>query len=85
MDANLKSSDDFLPQKKINLSFEDKKLLNIIDKLVIKYRCLEFEVRKLKEAVIILDAKIHKKQSNYFEYSTDDEDEHFYLDYINGV
>jgi hypothetical protein len=60
------------------------KLIKRVEELEIKNRCLEFEVRKLKEAVIILEAKMNKKPLNYFEYSTDEE-EHFYLDNINGV
>jgi hypothetical protein len=61
------------------------KLIKRVDELEIKNRCLEFEVRKLKEGLILLEAKMNKKPLNYFEYSTDDEEEHFYLDHINGI
>lgn len=61
-----------------------EKLLNKIEELEIKNRLLEFEVGKLKEGLILLEAKMNKKPLNYFEYSTDEE-EHFYLDNISGV
>lgn len=56
-----------------------------IEELENKNRYLEFEVQKLKEAIILIDAKINKKPVNYFEYSTEEEEEYFYLDNISGV
>ena len=62
------------------------KLKSRIEDLEAHNRGLEVEIRKMKEALILLDAKIHKKPRNYFDYSTDDDDEeHFYLDHINGI
>lgn len=49
---------------------------------------LQFEVKKLKEAIILLEAKINKKPINYFSYSSSDEEndnDFFYLDNISGV
>lgn len=59
------------------------KLKSRIEDLEAHNRGFEIEIRKMKEALILLDAKIHKKASNYFEYSTDDEEpnDHFYLEH----
>ena len=57
------------------------KLMKRIEDLEVHNRGLEFEVRKLKEAIVLLDAKINKKPSNYFDYTdSETEDEHFYLE-----
>jgi hypothetical protein len=63
------------------------KLIKRVDELEIKNRTLEFEVRKLKEGLILLEAKMNKKPLNYFDIESTDssDDEHFYLDNINGV
>lgn len=63
------------------------KLIKRVDELEIKNRCLEFEITKLKEAIVLIDAKINKKPFSYFDVdSTDSSDnEFFYLDNINGV
>jgi hypothetical protein len=66
------------------------KLIKRIDELEIKNRTLEFEITKLKEAIVLIDAKINKKPFSYFDVdSTDSSDscdnDFFYLDNINGV
>lgn len=63
------------------------KLIKRVDELEIKNRCLEFEITKLKEAIVLIDAKINKKPFSYFDVdSTDSSDnDFFYLDNINGV
>ncbi len=63
------------------------KLIKRVDELEVKNRTLEFEITKLKEAIVLIDAKINKKPFSYFDVdSTDSSDnEFFYLDNINGV
>jgi hypothetical protein len=78
----------FCPQKKSETFCSDKLNLKITE-LEVHIRGLDFEVRKLKEALLILHSKIDKKPLNYFNYSdsnTDEEENHyFYLDHINGI
>ena len=63
------------------------KLLKRIQELEVKNRTLEFEITKLKEAIVLIDAKINKKPFSYFDVdSTDSSDnDFFYLDNINGI
>jgi hypothetical protein len=66
------------------------KLIKRVDELEIKNRTLEFEITKLKEAIVLIDAKINKKPFSYFDVdSTDSSDssdnDFFYLDNINGI
>jgi hypothetical protein len=60
------------------------KLIKRVDELEIKNRTLEFEITKLKEAIVLIDAKINKKPFSYFDVdSTDSSDnDFFYLDNI---
>lgn len=62
-------------------------LISRVEELEVHIRGIDFEVRKLKEAIILIDAKINKKPLNYFEYDTesDDENDYFYLDNINAI
>lgn len=65
------------------------KLKSRIEELEVHNRGQDFEIRKLKEAIVLLEAKINKKPSNYFEYTDSETDEensnYFYLDNISGV
>jgi hypothetical protein len=62
-------------------------LKNMLSDIQAHLNGLDFEVRKLKEAIILIDAKINKKPFSYFDVDSTDssDDDYFYLDNINGV
>ena len=59
-------------------------LISRVEELEVHIRGIDFEVRKLKEAIVLIDAKINKKPFSYFDVDSTDssDDDYFYLDNI---